>query len=679
MRTDELERQLRTTLRETLDPELGPDPTWTESPAARRVAQLGRRRRRSPLRVLAVAALIGAAGGAALLAGAPDQPAEADNGWVAFTVEQEDPAGVERDLDMWFVALDQQPRRVVGTDSDGVDQLCPAFAPDGRSLAYGSVEGPGSDQDDSSWPAAYRNSAVVIVDVADDGTVSDRHTFGLGDGLPAACPVWSPDGDWLAFGVPRTSPINPSGSGEGSEVWVVRLSHGGVSVVPDLLATDLDWSPEGVLAIAGSETSSGGRQDEQVHLYEASTATLRTIDDTLGATQLAWSPDGARIAYAGRGADPSSPTASDSAGGLRVIDVETGQQELLADGYSAFHGIGPIWSPDGETIAYQRVSARGGEWHEVVLLTPDDPSGQTGLGREVVMPIERTTADGSELELAPWRVTWSPDGAYLLYVAWTYPSATPEQTVVAAVPTDTNDPAVVLAELDNMVVYDGYDDTMRVPIQIWGRDPLSSSGSGVSLSAPLSPPQTPPASASPTGDVIGDWLETSRWTTYTSERYQFTIGHPATWTVIESTHTWEQETDSINWDSGALETFVPPDESMYLAAWSVDVDPAMTLAQWVRAFCEQYVASCTAIEAMSEPASANAGDHEGILLSWDDGMTAFFPTWYEDAEPGSIWEQPAPSGGRIYIVESGRPDSGPYRARELIEAFSASLCPDCGR
>jgi hypothetical protein len=368
--------------------------------------------------------------------------------------------------------------------------------------------------------------------------------------------------------------------------------------------------------------------------------------------------------------------------------VPVGQQQVLADGYGAIHGIGPVWSPDGVTIAYQRcpVNPCSGERHEVVLVTPDDRSAQTELAREVVMPMERTTADGSSLNLYPWRVTWSPDGAYLLYVAWTFPNETDEQTVVVAVPTDPDAPAVVLAELDGIVAYDGYDDTMRVPLQIWGRDPFPNAGPGVTTSdspsasptAPASAPPTAPASASATVDVIGDWLDTSRWTTYASEPYQFTIGHPPTWTVIESTHIWDHETDSINWDSGALETFVAPDDSIYLAAWSVDVGPATTLAEWVQAFCDQYIASCSDIEGMSEPAFANAGDREGILFSWEDGMTAFFPTWYNDAEPGSIWEQPAPPDGRVYMVESGRPNSGPYHSRELIEAFSAWLCLRCG-
>jgi hypothetical protein len=195
-------------------------------------------------------------------------------------------------------------------------------------------------------------------------------------------------------------------------------------------------------------------------------------------------------------------------------------------------------------------------------------------------------------------------------------------------------------------------------------------------------PNEPSTGADQTEDLIGDWLDTSTWATHVSKRYPFTIGHPADWTVIESSHHWNRATDSINWDSGGAEVFVPPDDtlSIYLAAWSVEVPPLTTLADWVQDFCDDYVGSCTDVEGMSEPASAGAGEHEGILLSWDDGMVAFFPSWYDEVEARTIWEQPAPAAdARIEIIESGRPDSGPYHSREFIERFAASLCVDCGR
>jgi len=81
MQSDHFERTLRDALRETLDREQGPHPAWTDSPAARRVAERARERRRLGLRVLAVAAAIGVVGGAAVFGGTrvprPPLPARA--------------------------------------------------------------------------------------------------------------------------------------------------------------------------------------------------------------------------------------------------------------------------------------------------------------------------------------------------------------------------------------------------------------------------------------------------------------------------------------------------------------------------------------------------------------------------------------------------------------------------
>jgi Tol biopolymer transport system component len=306
--------------------------------------------------------------------------------------------------------------------------------------------------------------------VADDGSVAERLTIPVGDGLPPACAVWSPDGDRVAFGVALTSAINPDRSGEGSEVWVVRLSDGAITRIEGLLAVDLDWSPDGTtLAILGGvATDSGedvidGLQDARIHLHDVAAGTLRRLDDTLGAGELAWSPEGRRIAY----------TAPDLK--LRVFDVETGREDILTAPYASIHGIGAVWSPGGETIAYQRCPGScSGERTAVVLLTPDDRSAQTGLANEVELPMERTTVDGLSLELFPWRVIWSPDGTYLLYVAWTYDyEGAAEQTLVVAVPRDVEAPAVVLADGDGIGASDFSGGAMHVPIQVWQRRPAA--------------------------------------------------------------------------------------------------------------------------------------------------------------------------------------------------------------
>jgi Tol biopolymer transport system component len=198
---------------------------------------------------------------------------------------------------------------------------------------------------------------------------------------------------------------------------------------------------------------------------------MRPLDGTAGAGQLTWSPDGQLIAY----------MTGDSEHELRAIDVRTGRQEVLAAPFSAIHGIGPVWSPDGEAIVYQRSVGR--EDHDVVLVMPGDRSDDSVGPREVVIPSFQQTAEGSG-HLFPYRVAWSPDGKYLLYVAWTTDwtetgAVAPldgveggvVDPIVVAVPTDPALPAVVLSQRGDLVVHDGYPDTLHVPTQTWGRLP----------------------------------------------------------------------------------------------------------------------------------------------------------------------------------------------------------------
>ena len=110
--------------------------------------------------------------------------------------------------------------------------------------------------------------------------------------------------------------------------------------------------------------------------------------------------------------------------GISLVDADGTNRRTLTTADWVEQGVGPVWSPRGDQIVYQRERADCSdpdcyERSEVILVTAtdDDPDNPIGTER-VIPPIPNDFYGESGLDPGWWyanSVTWSPDGTQLLY------------------------------------------------------------------------------------------------------------------------------------------------------------------------------------------------------------------------------------------------------------------------
>ncbi len=201
------------------------------------------------------------------------------------------------------------------------------------------------------------------------------------------------------------------------------------------------------------------------------------------------------------------------------------------------------------------------------------------------------------------------------------------------------------------------------------RDP----GAGGFVTASPSPVPTAsstiPAPTPGPSDVVA-------WTTFTSNQYGFTIGHPDDWTVNPADRAWELETDAADWLSPAMDDFLAPTRDVRVSAWSVPLDPGTIVDEtwaeveaWVEhQYCESAGGTyCPELLDDAVRLCVEVRDcHPGLLVAKSGREVQAFFT-------GGIYP------GQMVVVTVWRDELdatvAPYGGgRQLIEGFLGPMC-----
>jgi hypothetical protein len=217
-----------------------------------------------------------------------------------------------------------------------------------------------------------RDGPRAVYTIQTDGREVTRWTSGPGD---ARQPVWRADAV-LAY-------VAEPGAGR-ALIRQIAVPGGG--------GTDLFYGREPAWSPTGARLAFAAAADEVSQVYTALPAggsPFQITQEEVYAGQPAWSPDGKRLAYVAQ---------RDSNWDIWVVGAD-GTEPLRLTKDAAMDWA-PAWSPDGSLLAF--VSNRGGN-HQIYTMRDN--------GRGVRML--------TDLELGAEAPTWSPSGFWLAFVAYT--------------------------------------------------------------------------------------------------------------------------------------------------------------------------------------------------------------------------------------------------------------------
>jgi TolB protein len=262
----------------------------------------------------------------------------------------------------WIIFLEFSQMQLMKADNtkditpfSGTGQYTnPVWSPDGQKIAY-------------VYAPRYLSSDIWVKLVHEDMAPTRITSHKANDSSPS----WSPDGTMIAFQSYRAG---------NWDIWLTKLdgSDSAVQFTTDS-ADDKNpvWSPDGAKIVFLS--NQGGNYDIWVKSYNGTEQPRQITNTSEYEENIQWSSDGQRIAYLDTSRSKSSIFVQNISGSNGEIQINTSGDISSYD-----------WSPNGNFILYQAGDFIAGQRSD-------------GMGEEIQI------AEGKE-------PIWSPDGQKIAYV-----------------------------------------------------------------------------------------------------------------------------------------------------------------------------------------------------------------------------------------------------------------------
>ena len=274
----------------------------------------------------------------------------------------------------------------------------PAWSPDGQRIAYLS-ELPYT-------PGVEWERAIYVVEK--DGTRPMKLSAGFQ--LQLEKPVWAPSGQELYFSGEDRLAV----AGSGYNLYAVNVEDGELRALTSLPGDEVgaQWSPEGSrLAYLWFPRGFRWEMSESaaIRIMDETGRDQVVVEDFVNIGHLSWSPDGKRLAFwATLPGDCPAGTCAE----VFVIDPADTTIECLTGKYELGRIDQIAWSPDGERIAFVAQTGRGA----VDAYTGKPDHEVMGPAVFAIEPASGKLLRVSESGIPyPANLTWAPDAKSIAF------------------------------------------------------------------------------------------------------------------------------------------------------------------------------------------------------------------------------------------------------------------------